>query len=88
MTTTDYRFAPSVAAPSGILGGLLAALAAVGWEFVWPAIAVLFVCGLIVFATMRRRGGEPRLWRPVLATSFTTVSAVAAVWGLVSGAAV
>jgi hypothetical protein len=84
-TGIDLRFAPSVAAISGLIGGLLVVIARHGWQYVWPLIGLFGCIGLAWLFAILRRDTPPAYFPAVVATSLAAVSAVAAVWGFVSG---
>jgi hypothetical protein len=84
-TSIDLRFAPSVAAISGLVGGLLVVIARHGWQYVWPLIGLFGCIGLAWLFAILRRDSPLAYFPAVVATSLAAVSVVAAVWGIVSG---
>jgi hypothetical protein len=84
-TGIDLRFAPSVAATSGILGGLLVVIARHGWQYVWPLIGLFGCIGEASLFAILRRDNPPAYLPAIIATSLAAVSVVAAVWGIATG---
>jgi hypothetical protein len=84
-TDIDLRFAPGVAAISGLLGGSLVVIARHGWQYVWPLIGLFGCIGVAGLFAILRRGTPPAYLPAIIATSLAAVSVVAAVWGVVSG---
>jgi hypothetical protein len=81
----DLRFAPAVAAISGLVAGSLVVIARHGWQFVWPLVGLFGCISVAWLFRVLRRDTPPAFLPAIVATGLAAVSLITTVWGIMSG---